>query len=171
MCSTLCLPSHHHPRNAHQQDSYPTPQCFLAATAAASRLSAAAVYLKPQSLKPHPLPTMPSLPPSLVARMIFFGERTRLRPLTAATRADQCPSLTAFPSQLMLMLHPFHQNPTSFVVLSQWSHCPDHAPFPGKSLSFSAAGWRYHAPPIALCLIFGLINPNFSIYKTNRLGM
>lgn len=102
---------------------------------------------------------MLSLPLPLVVWMIFFGVRTRLRPLTAATRADLCPSLTAFPFQLVLMLHPFHQNPASFAVWSLWSRCPDHVPFHEKSLSFSAAGWRYHTPPIALC-VFGLMNPN-----------
>lgn len=160
MCSTPCHPSHPHPRSAHQQDSYPTPQCSLAATVVASPLSAAAVFLKPQAPKPHPLPTTPSPPPPLVARMSFSGERTRLRPLTAATRGGRFPSLTAFLFPRVLMLHPFHQNPTSFAVLSQWSSYPDHAPFPGKSLSFSAAGRKCHAPPIALSL-FGLVNPNF----------
>lgn len=155
VCSTLCLPSHPRPRSAHQQDLYPTPQCSLAATAAASRLSAAAVFLKPQAPKPHPPLTMLSPPPPLVALMSFFGERTRLHPLTAAIRGDRCPSLTAFPFLRVLMLHPFHQNPTSFAVLSQWSSCPDPAPFPGKSLSFNNAGRKYHAPPIALSL-FGV---------------
>lgn len=160
VCSTLCLPSHPRRRSAHQQDSYPTPQCSLAATAAASPLLAAAAYLKPQAPKPHPQTTLPSPPLPPVARMSFFGERTRLHPLTAATHGDRYPSHPAFPSPRVLMLHLFHQSPTSFAVLSQWSSCPDPAPSPGKSLSFSAAGRKCHAPPIALS-VFGLINANF----------
>lgn len=110
--------------------------------------------------------TTPSPPPPLVAQMSFFGERTRLRPLTVATRGDRCPSLTAFPFPRVLMLHPFHRNLTSFAVLRQWSSCPDPVHFPGKFLSFRR---KYHAPPIALFLSLGWY-PEFSIY-INRLGM
>lgn len=170
VCSTLCLPSRPHPRSAHQQDSYPTLQCSLAATVAASLLSAAAAFLKPQAPKPHPWTTTSFPPRSLVARTSFSGERTRLRPLTAAIHGDRCTSLTAFPFQQVLTLHPFHQNHISFAVLSQWSRCPDPAHFQGKYRSFSAAGKNYHAPPICTFWLW-VDKPKFSIYITDKLGI
>lgn len=156
ICRPLRLRSPLRPQSAKLQGWCQILQCFLEATAAASRPSVAVASLRPPELRTHPL-TMPSqTPPPAVQTSSFVGI-TRLRLLTAymsgTTPADRSRFHQACRFLQALTHHPFRLNRTRFEdkILNHVdpTSFPDPDPFLGRSHSSNAAPLT-PTPPFAL---------------------
>lgn len=141
-----CRHSHRLPQSASLQGWCQIRQCFLEATAAVSRLSVAAVFLRRLGPRTRPL-TTPSQTPPPVAQTSSFAEKTRLRLLTAYMSAtihdDRFHFLLVYQFLQTSTHHQFHPNHTrsegKTLSPGDPSSFPDLDPFPGKSHSSNAA--------------------------------